>query len=460
MKPFQHQVDTTNHILSNPRCLITNDAGTGKTRSVLDSFAKRKKGRMLVLAPLSILQASWGDDIDKFQPNLTYAIGTSSKREKALTSESDIVLMNHDAVNWFCKKVARGRTSQIVPIVERIALLDDFDTVCIDEFTAFKNPNSQRSKAAAFVLKEFEYRIAMSGTPNTNTILDIWYPTKLVDDGERLGQRFSQFRGNVCTPVFNGFGHEWRDKDNAEEIVASSINDINIRFKLEDCIDMPEQSTTLYKLDLPKDIQQMYDQYKDEQVLMLEDGNLTSTHAGSVVKKLLQICSGSVYNEDKKKLLVHNQRYELVMDLVDERDVSLVAFNYKHERDALKALMDKRKWRYEVIDGDVPENKRADIVNALQAGQLKVVLVQPASAGHGLTMTRAKTIIWTSPTYSAEHYQQFNRRIYRIGQKDRTQIIRIAARNTIEPYVYKKLDGKVERIDNLLSLLNQLRKAS
>ena len=71
-------------------------------------------------------------------------------------------------------------------------------------------------------------------------------------------------------------------------------------------------------------------------------------------------------------------------------------------------------------------------------------------------MTKATTVIWASPTYNAEHYQQFNRRIYRAGQTQKTQIIQIAARNTWEPDVYEKLEGKLGRMENLLTVLNQL----
>jgi SNF2 family DNA or RNA helicase len=92
----------------------------------------------------------------------------------------------------------------------------------------------------------------------------------------------------------------------------------------------------------------------------------------------------------------------------------------------------------------------------MQAGQLKVVFAHPQSAGHGLTLTTATTVIWASPTYNAEHYQQFNRRIYRAGQTQKTEIIHIAADNTWEPDVYTKLQTKLERMDDLLQILNQL----
>ena len=116
----------------------------------------------------------------------------------------------------------------------------------------------------------------------------------------------------------------------------------------------------------------------------------------------------------------------------------------------------KRGLKHGVIDGDTPAHKRKDVVDRLQAGQLQVVFCHPQSAGHGLTMTKATSIIWASPTYNAEHFQQFNRRIYRAGQTQKTEIIQIAARNTWEPEVYERLHGKLGRMEELLNVLNKL----
>jgi len=442
-KPFEHQKNTTDFILNNPRVLITSDPGTGKTRSVLDAYAQRKAAKLLVLAPLSILGASWGDDCGKFQPNLKYAIAYAKNREAAFKADVDIVITNHDAVKWLAKKT-------------NIHLLDTFNTVCIDEFTAFKNPNSQRSKAMARIAEHFDYRIAMSGTPNSNTILDIWHPTLLVDDGERLGKRFSGFRGAVCTPQFNGFANVWTDKPEAQEIVAAAIKDINVRYMLESCIDMPEQSVNTVYVDLPPKILQQYNTLAEESVLYTGKGTINAIHAGAKVKKLLQLCTGAVYDDHGKSLMVHDARYQLVMDLIQARQHSLVAFNWRHEREKLTELSEKAGIRYDFIDGSTPAKNRKDIVDRMQAGQLQVVFAHPQSAGHGLTLTRATSVIWASPTYNAEHYQQFNRRIYRAGQTKKTQVIQIAARNTWEPDVYEKLQDKLGRMEDLLTVLNKL----
>lgn len=444
LKAFKHQTDTTDFILANPRVLITSDPGTGKTRSVLDAYTQRCAGRMLVLAPLSILQASWGDDIEKFTPDLTYTVAYARNRAKAFESNAQIIITNHDAAKW---------------LVKNQHVLDGFDTLCIDEFTAFKNKDSQRSKAINKIVKLFDYRIAMSGTPNSNTICDIWHPTLLVDDGHRLGHRFYTFRSNVCTPVFNGFANEWRDKQDAELIVAAAIKDINIRYELEDCLDMPKQSYHTVKTQLSDTMMQAYKELAEDNVLWTGKATINAVHAGVLTKKLLQLCTGAVYDEDNNVVGFHEERYNLVMDLVEQRSHSLVAFNWTHERDYLIRQAEKRKIKYAVIDGSVSAKVRKDVVDRMQAGQLQVVFAHPQSAGHGLTLTTATSVIWCSPTYNAEHYQQFNRRIYRAGQTKRTEVIHIAADNTWETDVYKKLNGKLGRMENLLSILNELNTA-
>ena len=98
----------------------------------------------------------------------------------------------------------------------------------------------------------------MSGTPNSNTICDIWHPTLLVDDGHRLGHG-SILSGLMCARqcsmvlLMSG-----RAKQDAELIVAAAIKDINIRYELEDCLDMPKQSYHTVKTQLSDTMMQAY----------------------------------------------------------------------------------------------------------------------------------------------------------------------------------------------------------
>ena len=438
---YTHQTETTSFILDNQRCLITSDPGTGKTRSVLDAHARRE-ATTLVIAPLSILEAAWADDIKKFQPTINYGVAYAKNRAKIFANtDFDMVITNFEAVNFLHKNPQ---------------LLERFDTLVVDEFTAFKNKDSKRSKNLKQIVSCFDHRIFMSGTPNTNTILDLWHPVLCIDDGERLGNRFYSFRNQVCTPRFNGFANEWTDKPGIEQTVAQLLNDINIRHALEECIDLPDNVTRIMHTDLTRDVKRMYDTLAEESVLYTKQGTINAVNAGARVKKLLQLVSGAVYDEVGDTKYIHQHRYDMIMDLLEVRKHSLVAFNWKHERNALTQLAEKKGFSYEVIDGETPAHKRVDIVGRFQAGQIKILFAHPQSASHGLTLTKATTCIWCSPTYNAEHFQQFNRRIHRAGQSSKTETILIAARNTWEEKVYEKLNGKLGKMENLLHVLNKL----
>ena len=439
--PYAHQKTTTDFIVNTKQCLITSDPGTGKTRAVLDAHAILG-GRTLVLAPLSILEAAWGEDISKFQPHIKYGVAYAKNRAKIFEDDTnEMVITNFEAVNFLQKNPQYCK---------------QFDTIVIDEFTAFKNREAKRSKNLNKIISYFTNRIAMSGTPNSNTILDIWHPAYLIDGGERLGVRFYAFRHQACTPKFNGFANEWIDKPGIEEAVANKLSDISIRYALSDCMDLPDNIVRTVNTKLTPNVQKQYKTLADESVLYTKSGTVNAVHAAARVKKLLQLVTGAVYDEDGVVQFVHQERYDIVMTLVAQRAHSLVAFNWKHERDALVEIAQKEGISYEVIDGSVKAEKRSDIVARYQAGQIKVLFCHPQSAGHGLTLTKANTVIWCSPTYNAEHYQQFNQRIYRAGQTQKTETILIQARNTWEPEVYKKLNTKLGRMENLLHILKEV----
>jgi SNF2 family DNA or RNA helicase len=439
--PYAHQQTTTDFIVDTKCCLITSDPGTGKTRAVLDAHAILG-GKALVLAPLSILEAAWGEDISKFQPNIKYGVAYAKNRKQVFEDDkNEMVITNFEAVNFLCKNTQ---------------YLKDFDTIIIDEFTAFKNRSAKRSKNLNKIISHFTNRIAMSGTPNSNTILDIWHPVYLIDNGERLGARFYSFRHQACTPKFNGFANEWIDKPGIEETIADKLSDICIRFALTDCMDLPDKIVRTINTKLTPNVQKQYKTLAEESVLYTKSGTVNAVHAAARVKKLLQLVTGAVYDEDGVVQFVHQERYDIVMTLVSQRAHSLVAFNWKHERDALVEMANKEGITYDIIDGSVKPEKRNDIVARYQAGHIKVLFCHPQSAGHGLTLTKANTVIWCSPTYNAEHYQQFNQRIYRAGQTQKTETILIQARNTWEPEVYEKLNTKLGRMENLLHILKEI----
>jgi SNF2 family DNA or RNA helicase len=447
--PMDHQKKMAFHWAEVRTQFDQSDPGTGKTIGTLLGFAvsrlKDQPSRLLVLAPLSILKSSWADDIEKLGSDLTWSIahGTPKKRKEAFNSGADVVITNHDGVKWLEKNPD---------------LLAEFTHICVDESTAFKNAKSQRSAALVNVAKQIPFRRLMTGTPNPNSVTDLWHQVFLLDWGERLG-KFFQFRNACCDPTQVGAGKEmvqWTDKPGAVEYVSDKIKDITMRFKREDCLDLPERTFSTMLLDVPDWLRKQYDEFEKHSVLETNTGLVKGVHASAKVRKMLQLLSGAVYDQEGNAVRVHDERYELVMQLISEREQVLVGFNWKHEVAALVDAAKKWKFSYAVINGDTPASKRAEIVEQFQRGEIRVIFAHPQSAGHGLTMTAATTLIWCSPTYNSEHYEQFNARNYRKGQEKKVEVIRIAYRGTKEIDVYAKLDDKVFHMNDLLSMMKNL----
>lgn len=445
---YKHQAETVQLLEREPFVFDMSDPGTGKTRPALEAFWKRRQagsGPLVVLAPKSILKPAWGNEIDTFFPGMTYMIATAANRAKAFAAEVDVYITNHDASTWMMKNWSALKKT-----------FKDSPSFIVDEGPAYKNGNAQRSKAARFLTQHFAYRELMSGTPNPNTILEIWHQMMLVDRGQRLGDSFWRFRSMACEPKQIGPRADmlqWVDKDGIELAVYDIIRDCSIRHKFEDCVSIPPNVQRTIRYDLPKGLRKQYDDMLEHSRLQAANETITAVHAASLKNKLLQIASGAVYSGGDRYTLLDNGRTELIMDLVEQRPHSLVAFLWKHQRDTLIAEAVKRGLTYGVIDGETPDQVRIQVAADFQAGKLRVLFVHPKSAGHGLTLTRGTAAIWASPTYNSEWTKQFFHRIYRAGQTQPTETINVIARDTADEHALARRDSKLTAMALLLDLM-------
>jgi SNF2 family DNA or RNA helicase len=402
---------------------------------------------MLVLAPRSLLRSVWVNDIRKFAPQLSVSVADAANRAAAFEAEADVYVTNVDAVKWL--------DEQTPDFFER------FDELVIDESTAYKHHTSQRSKAVARISKFFRNRCCLTGTPNGNTITDVWHQAYILDGGARLGNSFYRFRDSVCTPTQvgrNANALKWTDKEGAEEVVFSLLSDIVIRHKFEDCVDIPpnHQYTLDYEL-TPKQMRS-YIELETSQMLTLRGKSpaILAINAAAVATKLLQVASGAVYDGMGSYQVIDTARYEMIIDLVEQRKHSLVIFLWKHQRDALIAEAKKRGVTYEVLDGETSDKDREAIVAGFQAGRYQVIFGHPKTVAHGYTLTRGTATIWASPTYDLEHFKQGSKRMHRIGQTQKTETIIIVAKGTIDEKAYELMEGKNARMKNLLDLFGTL----
>lgn len=444
---WPHQSRSLAFFSARPRALDFSSPGTGKTAVQIRRYLARDKDtrkRWLIVCPKTLMVAAWGEDIERFGPGLTVSFATAENREGAFQAKTDVVVINTDGVKWLNEK-------------KNEKYLKQFDHLTIDEVSSFKHPTSQRTKAMIRLRKYFSHRYAMSGTPNPNTVMELFVPSLIIDDGRRLGTSYSRMRAVMQTPEQVGPSPDhlkWSDRPGANQAVNELLADITIRHAFEDVMThVPANHRHVVHFELGKRARKAYDTMSVECLLAFGDEVVNAVHAASLRTKLLQIASGAVYDGAGGYKVIDDTRYELIADMVEDRAHSVVFFNWHHQRDLLTKHFAARKISHAIIDGTVPQKARDQIVTDYQAGAYQTLLLHPRTGAHGLTLTRGDTTIFSSPIYEADLMEQGLARIYRGSQDKVTNTVFIDAKNTVEQLVYARLYDKNASMQDLLQLM-------
>lgn len=454
---WAHQSESIAFFSKTPIGFDNSDPGTGKTRVQIEIYRRRNKavrGRWLIFCPKTLMSAAWLEDIEKYAPELTVSLATAAQREEALIMKTDVVIINVDGVKWFSDKKNKSK----------LKLLFAFDHLTIDEYTVYKHGTSQRSKAMRAISKYFKHRYALSGTPNPNTVMELWHPTLILDGGARLGTAYSKMRYTVQTPTQIGPKPEhvrWDDKPGANQAITELLSDITIRHDFDVVMKhVPKNHRDVKSFTLSTKCQTYYRKMENEAYFAMDNGTtVNAVHAAALRTKLLQIASGAVYDggENGSYQVLDLRRYELIQELIEECKHSVVFFNWKHQRDILCKTLTAAHISFALIDGSVSDNERLRIVADYQKGMYQTVLLHPKTGAHGLTLTKGTRTIISSPFYEADLLAQAIKRIHRGGQTQLTDTLLVQAKNTVEDLVYARLNEKSERMFDLLAQMRDRR---
>lgn len=441
-QPFDAQRTTAAFLTLNDRAFVLNDLGTGKTLATLWAYDYLRSighaQRMLVVSPLSTLERAWADEIFKHFPHLTWAVlyGTKDRRLKLLKSDVDIYLINHDGIRV---------------IEDELTKRADIDTVAIDEVAAFRNAQTTRWRSMNKIIKDKRRVWGLTGTPTPNAPTDAFGQAKLIAP-DRVPKFFSVFKDQVMKQVSP---FRWLPRPNATEIVADVLQP-SIRFSREDCVDLPETIYQTRHVALTSDQKEAYEDMLRHLKLEMDEGNIIALNEAVKLLKLVQIGTGVVYNSDGEDVLIPSgPRIDVVKEIIDEAAGKTIVFvpfrgSLRHVAEELA-----KDFTVESIDGSTPKTKRDDIFDWFQnAPNPRVLVAQPASMSHGLTLTAANTIIWYSPITSNEVYQQANARIVRPGQTRSTLIAHIES-TPVERKIYQRLQDKQSLQGLLLDIIHE-----
>lgn len=443
----KYQKVCVEHIISHPFCGVFLDMGLGKTISTLTAIEELKYdycevNTVLVIAPKRVAETVWEEEAKKWDHtrHLTFSkiIGTERQRLAAIKKKADIYIISRDNIAWLCSLFAAR-----LP----------YDMLVIDELSSFKAHQTQRFKSLRLARPWFKRVVGLTGTPAPNGLINLWSQMYLIDRGERLEKTITAYRSRYFRPgASNGYVvYSYNILPESEKLIQDKIKDICISMRAEDYLEMPERIDNFVRVVMPDNLYEIYKKFEEENVITLaneiKEGTTTvnAVNAAALSNKLLQFANGAMYDENKNVIPVHDLKLEALKEIVEAADGKpvLVAWTYQFDRDRIMNYFRNLKPR---------ELKTAQDINDWNAGKVQLMLAHPASAGHGINLQAGGNIIvWYGLTWSLELYQQFNARLYRQGQKQRTIIHHIVASKTEDENVVKALKSKDKTQNNLMN---------
>ena len=457
--PFKHQIKTTEFLVSHSRAFCLNDMGTGKTLSVLWAFDYlRHTGAvksMLVVCPLSTMLRTWGDELNaNFKGILRYKIlhgGDSRFRLQALSEPANVYIINPAGL-------------RMKRIQDALANRPDIGLVVVDEIAqSARTPGTETYKALMAVINGKSKRIAwgLTGAPIPNDPTDVWGQCRVLglDTVPIYFNRFKQDiefrREKLGKPRFDRncreITHVLYPRSREETIqLAFQAMQPSIRYVRDECIDLPPLVTETLQIDMSGPQVRAYREMLATLWTEYEDGEISASNELVKANKLLQIACGVPYTVGGGSVTFPiEDRLSAVEDVIDNANSKVIVFvSFVKALDTVANYL-KRRFAVEVIYGDTPLPARDRIIHDFQKKESPHVLVaNPASMSHGITLTAASTIVWFSPIWSNDITLQANCRITRPGQKNAQLIVNIQG-SPIERKVYARLKEK-GRVQGLL----------
>lgn len=314
------------------------------------------------------------------------------------------------------------------------------DMLILDEVQKCKTPSTQQSKAAARLGKICRYRLGLTGTPVTQSPLDLFGEYRAIAP-TIFGNSYYTFRARYA--ILGGYsGREVVAYQNLPELIRKA-HSIAFRVTKAEALDLPEQIDQTLYCDLEPKAMRLYRQLQRESVVQLSEERVIT--AANILARLLRLSQiaggfldGALVSSAKLALLE-----EVLDDLLAAGKKVVVFARFLPEIAAIRKLLEKQRIGYAWITGEVPMAARGEEVRRFQEDpDCWVFVAQIQTAGLGITLTAADTAVFYSLDYSYANLAQAKARLHRISQRNAVTYLHLVARGTVDEKVLAILQTK------------------
>jgi SNF2 family DNA or RNA helicase len=418
--------------------ILADDMGLGKTVQVISLALASRKNKLtdkpfLVIAPTSVVE-NWELEVKQFAPNLRCLVMRSGDRTSLLNKiiKSDLVITSYALFQRDYEKLSACQ----------------FDTLVLDEAQFVKN---YHTKAYGLIKKlEIERKIAMTGTPIENNLMELWALFSLVAPG--LFPEPKKFTEIYRTPI----------ERNGDKIMLaklrSRIKPFILRRKKEIVAkELPPKIEQISYLDLNAAHRLIYDRHlqKERQKVLglIKDSGFKDNRFEilSSLTRMRQLC---LHPEliDKKYSHIPATKVvaliEQVKDIVAEGHHILIFSQFTSLLGKVAEEVKKNNLSYLYLDGST--KNRQELIGRFKTGKTPIFLISLRAGGFGLNLTQADYVLLLDPWWNPAVENQAIDRTHRIGQKNSVFVYRLIAKNTIEEKVLALQEKKKKLFNNVL----------
>ncbi len=422
---------------------------SGKTNSALWAadylMGQKLVNKCLIISPLSTLERVWGDAIftDLFHRKFAVLHGSAARRKKLFAdAKFDFYIINPDGF----------------PIIaEEYKKREDINLVIADEATYWKDPSTNRFRLfkSCFDANPPDFLWMMTATPTPNAPYEAWGMAKLM--GTNQGTTFSRFKEATMQKIGP---FKWVPRSNCEALVHSLLSPA-VRFKTEDCIDLPPCTHHTRQCELTDNQRKMLSELKRTFAVEAHGGVISAVNEADKQNKMLQLILGFLYGTDddgerETIRLEFAPRLKLLKEVIEEvgGNKVIIFVPYVELTSILKEHLSTTH-SVEIVDGSVSSNKRNAIFKAFQESpEPQILVAHPKTMSHGLTLTSSACIVWYAPFPSNEIYEQANGRINRPSQTRTTNIFHLEA-TELERTIYQRLKTRQKLQGSLLDYIHR-----
>jgi SNF2 family DNA or RNA helicase len=481
-QPMKHQLEALYRMNNRDHYALFMDRGTGKTWTFLaDAERLYCSGRidgLLVVAPKGV-HTNWvlrEIPVHLEAPHIARAwTASTAKRslrhmEEVLRPRADdelrplrIFTINADAL---IHKRGFEFSASFINAMRACAMV-------VDESDLIKNPRSARTKAITKLGRSCAVRRIGTGTPATNSPLDLFAQMEFLESGLLGTTSFAAFTAEhaellhekhpLVENIMRQAAQRGKPLRAAPQVVARDANGAprwrnmerlrariephSYRITKEECLDLPPKIYKTTFFDLTPAQRAVYDAAEADMRVMLEDGGIATFTGSALGLKLQQITSGFLITKDGTySIEAAAPRLEALMTQIDITPPGEQIIIWARFREELRHIAEALRQHGETFveyHGAVPDDEREAAVDDFQKGTARIFLGQPQSGGVGLTLTAASNVFYYSNDYNSRTRLQSEDRAHRVGTKRSVLYVDLAAERTIDEEIAAAHQRKV-----------------